>query len=368
MHRSFDLDVLLVEDDPRDAQAVKRLLHPGEQGAHDEGSQIHNIVHVDRLDDALDRLESTPPDVVLLDLNLPDSDGLDTLEAVVERAPMVPVVVLTGETDIGIDAIRRGAQDYLIKGSITAPLLVRTLQYSVERAQTQRELLDRHHRLILLQQIIRRDIRDDVSMIVGQSDQLLDRLGGDDRAVVESILAASQHLLQLTDTAAELMDILAPAHPIEPEPCRLMPILEAELDRFTEAHDVELTFEPSDHPADPVIVAGSPTLGSVFEQLLSNAAIHTDRERPRVAVTVEVEPETVQVIIADDGLGLSEAEKAALAGETQTNLARSRLGAGLYLVTTVLDAIGGNLAVDDNAPRGTRVTVTLERASDTWKS
>jgi len=89
---------------------------------------IDELDHVDRLVDGLDRVQRRTPDAILLDLMLPDSSGLETVDRMVERAPAVPIVVLTGhdETEIGVEAIQRGAEEYLVKGSITATVLVRT--------------------------------------------------------------------------------------------------------------------------------------------------------------------------------------------------------------------------------------------------
>jgi signal transduction histidine kinase len=84
---------------------------------------------------ALQRLESEGCDAILLDLWLPDSQGLDTFTQVHRQAPSLPVVVLTSEDDedLGVEAVNRGAQDYLIKGEVTPRLLVRSLRYAIER-------------------------------------------------------------------------------------------------------------------------------------------------------------------------------------------------------------------------------------------
>lgn len=92
-----------------------------------------------RLEDALRLLEERQFDAVLLDLSLPDSDGLETVASVHEHAPDVPIVVVTGvwEENLGVDALRAGAQDYLVKGEIDVKALVRALRYAVERHRLQ---------------------------------------------------------------------------------------------------------------------------------------------------------------------------------------------------------------------------------------
>jgi DNA-binding response OmpR family regulator len=133
--------VLLVEDNPGDADLVRLALEEGaEAGAFE-------LDHVARLSAALARVaEPTPPDVILLDLSLPDASGLDGLRRLNEAAPDIPVVVLTGSSsgEIGPTAIQAGAQDYLIKGA-DAALVPRALRYAIERHEraTQARLLAR---------------------------------------------------------------------------------------------------------------------------------------------------------------------------------------------------------------------------------
>lgn len=90
---------------------------------------------VSRLSEALERLSSGGVDVVLLDLELPDSDGLVTFERTCAFAPTVPIVVLTGidDEDMALAAMQGGAQDYLVQGELTAGVLARSLRYAVER-------------------------------------------------------------------------------------------------------------------------------------------------------------------------------------------------------------------------------------------
>jgi len=110
------------------------------------------IVHETRLADGLERFEAGPVDVVLLDLNLPDSKGLDTVEAFRERAETVPVVVLTGlsERKLGIEALRSGAEEYLVKDEIGADTLVRSVHHAIERKANERALQRQRDQLATL--------------------------------------------------------------------------------------------------------------------------------------------------------------------------------------------------------------------------
>src|SRR5271170_6627929 len=138
--------VLLVEDNPGDARLFTELLR-------DTGAGQWHLVQVDRLSTALERLSREPFDVMLLDLSLPDAEGLETLIRAHRAAPKIPIVVLTGHDDeaLAVRAVRAGAQDYLVKGRLDGDLLVRSIRYASERGRALEALERReeHYRSLI---------------------------------------------------------------------------------------------------------------------------------------------------------------------------------------------------------------------------
>ena len=134
--------ILLIEDNPGDARLIRESL------AEAAGNPF-DVTRADRLDDGLQHLAPGAVDVVLLDLSLPDSRGLDTVGKVIERAPWVPIVVLTGldDKDLAVEAVRRGAQDYLVKGQADGELLARAARYAIERKEIESKLAEANARL-----------------------------------------------------------------------------------------------------------------------------------------------------------------------------------------------------------------------------
>jgi diguanylate cyclase (GGDEF)-like protein len=127
--------LLLVEDNPVVARLVEALL--------EEVSEPRFAVETrTTLAEGLLSLSTRPADIVLLDLDLPDSRGLETVSRVVVRHPQIAVVVLTGHDDdgLGLDAVRRGAQDYLAKGRVDGILLARALRHAMERKDVEERL------------------------------------------------------------------------------------------------------------------------------------------------------------------------------------------------------------------------------------
>ncbi|AFZ72280.1 bacterio-opsin activator domain-containing protein [Natronobacterium gregoryi] len=144
------LEILLIEDNPGDARLIEEMLEGTEELAQridptEETKRTPEITHETRLEDSLETVESTPVDVVLLDLNLPDSTGIETLEAtgeaIDEATDATPIVVLTGvrEQEVGVKALQQGAQDFLVKDEVTSELLVRTIYHAIERARQDRK-------------------------------------------------------------------------------------------------------------------------------------------------------------------------------------------------------------------------------------
>lgn len=129
------IEILLVEDSDSDFTLLQESILSA-------GIGDFSISRVESLRQAIEWLKDNHTDAVLLDLSLPDSSGLDTVQQVRNRCPAIPVVVLTGIEDekMGVEAVRIGVQDYLVKGQADGRLISRTVRYAIERKQTE-ELL-----------------------------------------------------------------------------------------------------------------------------------------------------------------------------------------------------------------------------------
>src|SRR5262249_40692355 len=115
----------------------------------DSRQTIFEVEHVERLSEGIARLGCEKFDAVLLDLQLPDSRGLDTFRAVQKAAPAVPAVVLSGFEDetTALTAVQEGAQDYLVKGQVGTAILEGTVRYSIERSRTSQALAEQNAEL-----------------------------------------------------------------------------------------------------------------------------------------------------------------------------------------------------------------------------
>jgi PAS domain S-box-containing protein len=132
------VQILLVENHEGDARLLQELLAAAGVGRF-------RVIHADRLSSGLISLSRPGIDVILLDLSLPDSQGTETLVRMHEASNGIPIVALTGldDEELGLQLIQTGAQDYLVKGQVTGPLLTRALWYAVERKRLEGEIREK---------------------------------------------------------------------------------------------------------------------------------------------------------------------------------------------------------------------------------
>ncbi|MGD9200171.1 MAG: response regulator [Chitinispirillia bacterium] len=199
------INVIIIEDNTGDARLVYETL------AEVEGTQF-DIEWAKSLSEGIDFISKKQFDIILLDLSLPDSQGLDTINRMLEFANKVPIIVFTGHTDekLGIETIQRGAQDYLVKGYVNKYLLSRSITYSIERKNTEleREILQKQLEQSRKMESIGRlaggiahDFNNILGTIIGYADLILLKFARDNEKLtkyVKTIMTVSQRAADLT--------------------------------------------------------------------------------------------------------------------------------------------------------------------------
>jgi len=350
--------VLLIEDNPADARLITEYL--AEQPWQNIDADAPTVDHVERLSEARDALTDAV-DVVLLDLGLPDSSGVETLDEVLAIGVPAPVVVMTGLDDerVGVDAVEHGAQDYLVKDDVTPRLLQQTLRYAIRREQQQQELRQRNAELALLNQVVRHDIRNDVAVILGWGDGLRPHVDEAGQDSLDRMLNAGEHITNITETVGDFLDVLEGDSEPELHPVDLESTLTNEVDKARSAYDTATISVEGDLHEGLKVVA-TDLLSSVFRNLLNNAVSHNDKPEPEITITVEDNDETVSVAIADNGPGIPDSQKDEIFGRGEMGLESSGSGIGLYLVDTLVEMYNGSVVIENNDPEGSVFTVTLQ--------
>ena len=185
---------MLVEDNPGDARLLRELLK-------EPGGLRLELIQVERFSDALAALRADSFGVVLLDLSLPDAQGLETIGRLRSYADNVPIVVLTGldDEEIAVRAVEEGAQDYLVKGQVDGSLLTRSLRYAIQRHRAEETLKRRNRELLILRKIS--------ETILGS----LDLKSVTERILREAIESGSFDLgnVRLLDAGGEMLKVAA---------------------------------------------------------------------------------------------------------------------------------------------------------------
>jgi PAS domain S-box-containing protein len=230
-----------------------------------------------------------------------------------------------------------------------------------DRKRAERDLETERDRLAVLNQIVRHDIRNDMTVALGWGNELADWVDPENEDALQRILTAATHTKELTDAVGDLVEMLGSDDPAL-EPVRVDDVLEREIDRVRSNFDYRtqsITVRGDDLPE--IRVWATAILSSVFGNLLDNAVFHNDKEAIEIDVGMDVREETVIVRIADNGPGVPDARKREVFGRGEKGLESPGSGLGLYLVDNLVDTYGGSVWIEDNEPVGAVFCVELRR-------
>ena len=361
--------VLLIEDNPGDADLVRLRLV--------EGRSAVDVSCVARLSDGLASLAKEPPSVVLLDLNLPDSQGAETFRKVLDKAPDVPVVILSGQDDEGLamKALHQGVQDYLVKGSITSGALDRAMRYAVERQALLRSLeMSRNQQLEFKNQFlshVSHELRTPLTCIHQYVTLLLDGLAGkvsaEQRDHLGTILKSVNQLGAMVHDLLEATRAETGKIRIEPRCVSIADLIRAAVSMMqATAREKGVGLEAGIESTIPFVHGDPDRILEVLINLIDNGIKFTP---PDGAVTVKAclvptDPDFVYLSVTDTGRGISPEARALIferlyQDPNAVDDHRKGLGLGLFIARELVRLHGGRIWVASELGHGSTFSFTL---------
>jgi signal transduction histidine kinase len=229
-----------------------------------------------------------------------------------------------------------------------------------ERETYRRQLEEKTDQLETLNRVVRHDIRNDMAVILSWGEMLQDHVDEEGEEQLERVLRSSRHVIELTEIARDFVESFPEDESAELEPLELRPFLEDELARVRDNYENAVFRVPDGMP--DVTVRANEMLSSVFRNLFQNAVQHTDEETPEITLSVEEQPDSVRIRVADNGPGIPDGQKSEIFGKGDKGLNSPGTGIGLYLVQTLVDQYEGEVWVEDNEPKGAVFIVELPKA------
>jgi len=347
------LSVLLIEDNPGDARLVEHHL---DTAVTDQYVDKVSLSQARSLQIGLDMAQKRTFDVLFLDLGLPESTGLETVDRVLESELQLPIVVLTGldDREMSVEAISRGAQDYLPKDELDSDRLIRSLRYAIERHEHEEALRRQTEQMEFFNQILRHDMLNGMNVIQARGEILADDLDGEEAAFAETIVDWSDDIIDLTQKIRAILDTLTADSQPELKPIDLRPLLQTAAER-AESMGAETTIDVPDGLA----VRADPLLEDALSNLTTNAAEHGG-DGVSIRVTAEPVGDRVQITVADDGSGVPEHLADEIFERGQKGSQSTGSGFGLYFVASMVDAYGGSVSVEPSEDDGAKFVLTLQ--------
>lgn len=350
------LRILLLEDDRDDILLIRKMF--------EEAGSNNTLVCAETLSGGLEVLSREEIDIILLDLGLPDSSGINTLEKIVEYHRKIPIVVVTSSDNenLGILSLKTGAQDYLIKGYINSHWLSHSIRYAFEREQMMRKLDETRTEYVTL---ITHDLKVPLASIFAYVELLTEKLppDGESREYAQAIYhscnimhALIENIVSVSMAETGQMRYLFGNFSFNELLAKLKGIFYA----HTQARGITLNFSC---PPDVFVYADKLRIYQVFHNLLSNALYYTPRDGT-ISIIATPFKEMINIEVSDTGRGIpKEDQEKVFEKFIKASDAKSGTGLGLYIVKNILKGHGFDISLQSEKGKGSKFFFSLKKGS-----
>ena len=357
------IKVLLIEDNPGDARLIRQMLA-------EVGTALFDLEWAGQLSTGLERLTRGGIDVLLLDLSLPDSQGFDTFARAQAQAPQAPIIVLTGLEDemLAVEAVRGGAQDYLVKGQVDSHLLGRAIRYAIQRRQAE-ETLIQSEKLRALGEMaggVAHDFNNLLAIILGNA-QLLEK--GLKRYKPKEI---KERLKIIVRTASEGGKIVRRLHYFTRTEVSSQDLTRIDLNEIVretiastspcwkdEAEAKGITIRIKEKLGKlPPLWASRSELMEVLTNLIFNA-LESMSKGGEITIRTEAKQNEVLLYFTDSGQGIPNRIKEKIFDPFFTTKGPQASGLGLSICYGIIKRHQGKIEVESTEGKGTTFTISI---------
>ncbi len=361
--------LLLIEDNPDDATFIEEVLK-----LQDSYATV-DIARVSKLRDALTWLAKASFDVVLLDLSLPDASSTDSVSRVLAQAPHAPIIVLTGldDREIALEALKKGAQDYLIKDSISGDLLIRAIRYAVERRRAEhrarvRAAVEREDLIFTLANDLRVPHIGAMRAFDLLVQESLGPLNSEQKNMLLKVKQSSLEVLHMLQNLVHLYRLEQSSQKMMAVPTDLNNLIEQVIQDWSYvANENNISVKVHSDLTAPVLLDGT-----AFKRAVSNLihnAIKFSFKGGLINVTCKCEGNWLYLVVKDQGKGMCCADQEKLFqrfwNDNDTMRHSNGSGVGLYVCRQIVEAHGGEITCTSEEGKGTTVTIKMLRAGFT---
>jgi signal transduction histidine kinase len=383
------INILLIEDNPGDARLIAETLRDA-----DGMIEPYTITHVERVSQAVTLLrQPNEIDLILSDLTLPDSSGVDTLDALAAAGSELPVIFMTGTNDeaLSITAIHKGAQDYLIKGAFDSNLLAKSLRYARERKRVQNQmqavlaadeinrqkiamLAEQKRQLIKLNRakdefisIASHQLRTPATAVKQYIGMITEGFTGDVTSAQLDLLnrayASNERELNVIDELLKTAQLDSNRYQLKLEKVNLNELIGECVEGLratVESKGQVLTFQRG---ADAVVTVDRSDIKLALDNLIENASKYTPHNR-RITVKTEPVRNRFTVRVCDEGVGIAKSDHKLIFDKfsrvnNELSDTVTGTGLGLYWVRRIIRLHKGTIRVESSPGKGSEFVISL---------
>lgn len=349
-----EIDILLIEDNPGDALLVRETLKmvPGTGMQPDEG---YRLEVAETLEAGTNKLSKKDFDLVLLDLGLPDSQGLETLSSILSMHRDVAVIVMTIQSneDLGMEAVKMGAQDYLFKGEVEPSQIVRSIRYSIERKRAELALRIANKKLNLLSNITRHDILNQITGLLTYEDLLEEVVTTEKGRRFLDIIKDATHTIEMEISFTRDYQDLGINNPTWQQ----ISMVAGSVIGFSHPEPLDIRIETGD-----IEVLAEPMFDKVFLNLFENSVRHGGHVSEIHVSFQEDSDKRGIIIVEDNGVGVLPENKDKIFDRGFG----SHTGYGMFLAKEILDITGITIRETGEYGKGARFEMIVPEGK--WRN